>query len=183
MQFRDRVNITISEPKLCWKERKVGQVLLRPARTGDGRPVFDVTLLSAKGLAAGHYSADVIRNWMGERTPAYYEELILNGRMFVAEQDGIVVGFVDSEPGELTRLFILPSAAGQGRGKRLLTVGIEQARLGHQGVIRVEATLNAVSFYEHHGFKITGNGVATHIVGGPPIPVVYMELEDESTSV
>ena len=154
----------------------MGQVLFRPARTGDGRAVFDVTWLSVKELAASHYSADVIRNWMGERTPAYYEELILNGRMFVAEQDGVVVGFVDSEPGELTRLFILPSAVGQGLGKRLLAIGIEQARLAHQSAIRVEATLNAVSFYEHHGFRMTGNGIASHSVGGPPIAVVYMEL-------
>lgn len=154
----------------------MSQVLLRPARAGDGSGVFDVTLRSVKDLAASHYSADVIRNWMGERTPAYYEELILNGRMFVAEQDGVVVGFVDSEPGELTRLFILPSAVGQGLGKRLLAIGIEQARLAHQGAIRVEATLNAVSFYEHHGFRVTGNGIASHSVGGPPIAVVYMEL-------
>ena len=86
----------------------------------------------SKVLAASH-SADVIKNWMGERTPAYYEELMLHGRMFIAEPDGAVVGFVDSEPGELTRLFILPSAAGQGVGKRLLAIGIEQARLVHLG--------------------------------------------------
>lgn len=155
---------------------KVSRVLLRPARAGDGRAVFDVTRLSVTGLAASHYSANVIGKWMGERTTAYYEELIANGRMFIAEQDGAVVGFVDSEPGELTRLFILPRAAGQGLGKRLLAIGIEQARLAHQGAIRVEATLNAVSFYERHGFKVTGNGIATHTVGGPPIPVVHMEL-------
>jgi GNAT superfamily N-acetyltransferase len=66
--------------------------------------------------------------------------------MVVAEQDGVVVGFVDSEPGELTRLFIVPSAVGQGLGKRLLEIGIQQARVGYQGAIRVEATLNAISF-------------------------------------
>ena len=152
------------------------QFVLRPAHQGDGQSVFDVTWLSVRGLAKNHYSAEQIEHWMGERTPAYYEELIANGRMVLAERSGVIVGFVDAEPGELTRLFILPDVSGCGLGGRLLHIGIEQARRGHEGPVKVEATLNAVGFYELHGFKVSGRGYASHTVGGPPIPIMHMEL-------
>jgi GNAT superfamily N-acetyltransferase len=152
------------------------QPVLRPARGGDGEAVLEVTRLSVAGLARNHYSAEQIAGWMGERTPAYYEDLIAHGRMVVAERGGVIVGFVDSEPGELTRLFILPDASGYGLGRRLLQIGIEHARRGLDGSIRVEATLNAVDFYKHFGFKAIGKGYAAHTLGGPPIPIVHMEL-------
>jgi len=150
------------------------RIVLRPARQGDGQALFDLTWVSAKGLANNHYSAEVIANWMGDRTPAYYEDLITNGRMVVADQGGVIVGFVDAEPGEVTRLFVLPTVSGSGLGTRLLQVGIEQARRGHEGPIRLEATLNAVGFYEKHGFKIVASGYASHCVGGPPISIIHM---------
>lgn len=152
------------------------QIILRPARRGDGQSAFDVTWLSARGLATSHYSADEIANWMGERNAAYYEELISHGRMIVAEQKGVIVGFVDAEPGELTRLFVLPSASGVGLGGRLLQAGLAQARRSHEGPIRLEATLNAVGFYERHGFRKKGEGYASHTLGGPPLAIVHMEL-------
>jgi predicted GNAT family N-acyltransferase len=96
--------------------------------------------------------------------------------MVVAEQNGVIVGFVDAEPGELTRLFVLPTATGVGLGGRLLQAGLEQARRGHEGPIRLEATLNAVSFYERHGFCRKGEGYASHTLGGPPLAIVRMEL-------
>lgn len=150
--------------------------LVRRARPGDGRAVFDVTRASVAGLAKNHYSEDQIAGWMGERTPDFYEALIANGRMIVAESKDGIVGFVDATPGEVTRLFILPCAAGCGLGARLLQIGINKARDGHSGTIRIEATLNAVSFYTRHGFKETGTGYFSHGLGGDPIAIVYMEM-------
>jgi GNAT superfamily N-acetyltransferase len=80
---------------------------------------------------------------MGERTPDFYEGLISAGRMVVAGRDGVVVGFVDEEPGELTRLFLLAEVSGIGLGRQLLQIGIDLAKAGHDGKIRVESTKNA----------------------------------------
>lgn len=113
--------------------------LLRPACPGDGQAAFDVTQASVRELAKGHYSPQQIAGWMGERTAETYEALIAKGQMVVAEQGGKIVGFVDSEPGEVTRLFLLAGAAGSGLGKRLLEIGIQNARLGHEGPIKVES--------------------------------------------
>ena len=166
----------VSKETLWTHSMREDSILLPPARRGDGRSLYELTWASVKGLAQNHYSPEVIANWMDQRSAAYYENLIDRGRLIVAEQRAVIVGFVDAEPGELTRLFILPSVAGSGLGKRLLQVGIELARREHNGPVRVEATLNAVNFYKKHGFKILASGHASHTVGGPLISIVLMEL-------
>lgn len=94
----------------------------------------------------------------------------------VAERGGVVVGFVDAELGEITRLLLLPDAAGAGLGRRLLEIGLEAARRGHDGPVKVEATVNAEGFYRRHGFRPIGRGYFSPGVGGDPIAIVKMEL-------
>ena len=151
-------------------------VSLRAARKGDGEALFEVTRRSVEALARNHYSPEQIARWMGDRTSAYYEDLIAQGQVVVAEFKGTVMGFVDSEPGEVTRLFLLPGVAGSGLGRKLLDVGIANARKGHTGPIKVESTINAESFYRRHGFRTVGRGYFSHGLGGDPIEIVHMEL-------
>lgn len=148
----------------------------RPARREDAETLFDITKASIGGLAGASYSPKQIENWMGERTATFYEELIAKGRMTVCLRGGVAVGFVDAEPGEVTRLFVLPEVAGVGLGRRLLEIGIAQARLGHSGSIKLEATVNAVGFYRKCGFRSLGRGYFSHGRGGKPIEIVHMEL-------
>ena len=152
------------------------EVRLRDAVPGDGAAVFEITRRSVAALASGNYSPEQIAGWMGERTPAYYEALIAKGGMVVAERAGALIGFVDAEPGEVTRLFLLSEAAGTGLGRRLLEIGIERARAGHIGAIRLESTMNAEGFYRKHGFRSLGRGHFSHGLGGEPIEIVHMEL-------
>ncbi|WP_284759160.1 GNAT family N-acetyltransferase [Agrobacterium sp. fls2-241-TYG-188a] len=151
-------------------------IKLRPARPGEGQQLYDITAQSIKALGKAHYSGDELANWMGNRTAAYYEDVIAKNRTFVAEQDGVLLGFVDADRGEVTRLFLVPEAAGRGLGRALLQRGIEVARMGHQGPVRVESTLNAQGFYESFGFKPVSRGYFSHGVGGEPIDIVIMEM-------
>ncbi|MCP3469847.1 GNAT family N-acetyltransferase [Bradyrhizobium sp. CCGUVB1N3] len=148
----------------------------RAARFEDAETVFNLTKASISGLSGASYSRDQIANWMGDRTVAFYEDLIARGRMTVGLRDGKMVGFVDAEPGEVTRLFILPEAAGTGLGQRLLKIGIAEAKVGHEGPIRLEATINAEGFYRKHGFRSIKRGYFSHGLGGAPIEIVHMEL-------
>lgn len=153
-----------------------GNFSFRAARLEDAEVVFNITKASISGLAGASYSRYQIENWMGERTVTFYEELIARGQMTVCVRDDVVVGFVDAEPGEVTRLFMLPEAAGLGLGRRLLEIGVEQARLGHSGPVRLEATINAEAFYRKHGFRNLRRGYFSHGLGGEPIEIVHMEL-------
>lgn len=148
----------------------------RAARREDAEAVFNLTKASIGGLAGTSYSPAQLENRMGERTPAFYEALIAKGRMTVCERGGVAVGFVDAEPGEVTRLFILPEPAGLGLGRRLLAIGIDQARLGHSGPVKLEATINAEGFYQRCGFRSIGRGHFSHGLGGEPVEIVHMEL-------
>ena len=67
----------------------------------DAETVFNITRASIGGLAGMSYSPNQIENWMGERTRTFYEELIAKERMTVCLRGGVVVGFVDAEPGEV----------------------------------------------------------------------------------
>lgn len=149
---------------------------IRPARAGDAEDVFQVTRASVEGLARSHYSAAQIAGWMGDRTPETYRADCAAGRIKVAERADRLVGYVDAVPGELTRLFLLPEVAGQGVGKALFAVGLRQARQGHAGPVRLEATLNAAPFYASRGFRPVGEGTfGGRGPGYPAIPVVIME--------
>ncbi|MGY8663405.1 GNAT family N-acetyltransferase [Bradyrhizobium sp. UFLA05-109] len=148
----------------------------RAARRDDAETVFNLTKASISGLSGTSYSRDQIVNWMGDRTVAFYENLIARERMTVGLRDGEVVGFVDAEPGEVTRLFILPEAAGTGLGRKLLEIGIAAAKVGHAGPIRLEATINAEGFYRKHGFRSIRRGYFSHGLGREPIEIVHMEL-------
>ncbi|WP_439368036.1 N-acetyltransferase family protein [Bradyrhizobium sp. PMVTL-01] len=151
-------------------------ICFRPARLDDAETVFEITKASIAGLSRGCYSPAQVENWMGDRTPRFYEELIAKGRMSVCVRNDVVIGFVDAEPGEVTRLFVLPAAAGSGVGQRLLDIGVAQARLGHSGPIRLEATINAESFYRRYGFRSMGRGQFSHGLGGEPIEIIHMAL-------
>jgi hypothetical protein len=51
--------------------------------------------------------------------------------MTVCLHDGVVVGFVDAEPGEVTRLFILPEAMSSSPRVRLIS-GARRTRSDHR---------------------------------------------------
>ncbi len=152
----------------------LGDFTLRPARAEDAGAVVEVTQLSVEGLARGHYNAAQIEGWTRGRDAAYYRAAIALGRMHVAELDSRIVGFVDAVPGEVTRLFILPEVGGRGLGRRLMALGMADARMGHAGKLRVEATRNAVAFYERFGFAVTGHGIFSRGAGNPDIEIVHM---------
>jgi GNAT superfamily N-acetyltransferase len=145
---------------------------LRPARAGEGQALYDITKTAIETNAASHYSQAQIIGWMNGRDGAYYEALIAAGFIIVAA-DGVLQGYVEARPGEITRLFIRPDAAGQGLGRRLLERGIEMAGPGE---VRLNATLNAAGFYEHCGFIPLGREMYFHVGSDEPVEIVKMIL-------
>ncbi|MDE1907672.1 MAG: GNAT family N-acetyltransferase [Rhodospirillales bacterium] len=131
-------------------------IALRPARPGEGQVLYEITEASIRGLAASHYSPELIAEWMNGRDVALYEAAIAQGGVTIAVETAKTLGFVEAAQGEITRLFVRPEAAGQGLGRRLLEHGINMAG---EGEIWLNATLNAALFYERCGFMPMGREI------------------------
>ena len=127
--------------------------LIRRAHQDDAATLYVIHQRSVKAFCAAHYSEAHLAEWFLGRSAAIYQDALHAGRIWLAEADGRVLGFVEAIAGEVTLLFVAPDASGQCVGQQLLEHGVRLAAAMGQGHVTVIATLNAVSFYERHGFQ------------------------------
>lgn len=83
-----------------------------------------------------------------------------------------ITGFAGVNENRLEMLFIDPNYRGQGIGKALLRYAIEQFNVNELDVN--EQNPQAVGFYQHQGFKITGRSPLDG--QGQPYPLLHMRL-------
>lgn len=151
---------------------------VREARPADVPAIRDVHAASIRGLAASHYDAGQIESW-SDLEEADYAIPADGSHVVVAEvaaatpvdvqsgggSKGGVVGFgaVDLESGEVRAVYVHPDHAGEGVGSAILG-GLEE-RADDAGLreLHLTASLNAVPFYERHGW--TSTGPTTHELG------------------
>lgn len=93
----------------------------------------------------------------------------------VRDADGRILGFIGVEGNKIEMLFIHPEARGKGIGKQLLRYAIDH--LGTDEVDVNEQNGQAVGFYLHAGFKVTGR---SELDGqGQPFPLLHLKLVKE----
>ena len=124
-------------------------VVLRRGEPSDAEALVDVHLrarAAAPMPAPVHDSADM-RRWMAGR--------LSDVEVWVAEQDGIAVGYADLEtdrpgPGFLHSLYVLPEHARQGVGSLLLELAKARRPDGFSLWV-FESNVPARAFYARHG--------------------------------
>ena len=146
--------------------------IVRAAMDADAQAICSLHLSAVRALCARHYAPEIIEGWLRGRVPEGYLPGIRAGSMFVAEADAKVVGFGQSKPGEVLAVFVEPAFAGRGLGSVLLARALSDAG-ADKGAVRVESTINAVGFYERHGFHVVAQG--TQRRNDVDVPVVVME--------
>lgn len=129
---------------------------IRKAVSSDAEAMFAVHQASVHELCAKAYSAEHMACWFEGRTPEIYTPALAAEQVWVAEQDGNIVGFVGARPGELTLLFVLPQAMGQGIGSGLFEHGLCAAEGTSSLPVTILATKNSESFYAANGFVTVG---------------------------
>jgi len=147
---------------------------IRAARADEVDQLYVVHRDSVTRLCAGHYTGAQVHGWLAGRTPAMYLAAISEGRLWVAD-DGQLIGFVEIDGRELTKLFIRGDRAVQGVGRRLLEHAVEAICTTGAASVVLEATINAREFYARHGFVETGRGAFSHGGGGAALEIVRME--------
>lgn len=150
---------------------------LRQAGPADAAALFDAHQDSVLTLGRQAYDSRQLAVWFEGRGPAIDQPALSQGRIWLAERDGLLRGFVGVEEGEVSLLFVRAAAAGAGLGSRLLALGMVQARrLGGSGALKVVATLNSEAFYARHGFVRVGLSEMQRGASQTRIGLVQMQL-------
>lgn len=121
-----------------------------PSDLGGILHVFDE---SVRGLCAGDYSPSQLKAWTACADPEKWKCEFIRRNTFVAEKDGIVVGFCDAEEnGHIDRLYVLPDHAGKGVGSALVKAAEDNLGVAR---ISVEASVTARPFFEKLAYTVT----------------------------
>lgn len=95
----------------------------------------------------------------------------------VKNSHGEMLGFCGVHDGNIEMLFISPDARGKGLGALLATYAIE-----HQGATKVdvnEQNEQALGFYQHIGFSVTGRSPVDG--QGKPYPLLHMAHREQDS--
>jgi len=142
----------------------------------DAPRLHELHTTSVRALCSGHYAPEVIDGWLLNRRPQGYLAPIERGDIFVAEYCSTIVGFGEGVPGAIIAVYVDPIALKRRVGSAIMHHALEIARGGHVGPVRLEATLNAVGFYQHFGFREVARSSVCR--GQIAVPCVVMELDD-----
>lgn len=149
-------------------------VNIRLAIPADIHAIHRTHLDSVQQLCGAQYSARQIATWLDGRHPEVYLQAIGEGKLWVAEQQGIA-GFVEVEGKEVTKMFVAGSHAGQGVGERLLSIALKHIAASGAPSAYLESTLTAVKFYEKNGFRVIGTGLFSR--GNSPVQLEIIKME------
>lgn len=127
---------------------------IRRARREDCRSIVGVHAAAVEGIRTALYTTEEIQSWAIPKELESYEESIRSKEFFVAEEDGIIVGFgvLNQESAVVEAVYVSPGAGRRGIGLELLKKLEERARALGLGVLRLNASLNAVPFYKRAGY-------------------------------
>jgi GNAT superfamily N-acetyltransferase len=141
-------------------------VKVRPATPDDADSIWRVHGESIRALCRDRYPPEEIDAWIAVRNPESYRVALRSRELFVADDGGTIVGFgqLDPENGEVEACYVGPAAVGTGVGSSLLARMEDSIRRHGHAVVRLNATLNAESFYAAQGYRRLG--AALHRVSG-----------------
>ncbi len=127
---------------------------IRRARREDCQTIASVHAAAVGGISTSFYTPEEIRAWAVPKKPESYEESIGTKEFFVAETGGAIVGFgvLNRESAEVEALYVSPETGRRGIGLEVLRKLEERARVNGLRVLRLNASLNAVPFYERAGY-------------------------------
>lgn len=164
--------------------------VVRPATVEDAEVIGEIHVEGWQSSYAALLPADYLSGLDVERKQQMWTEVLSDpgqrGWTFVAEVDGLVVGFLaaagsrdpdtSKDAGEIRALYLRDASKGRGVGAALLRAALQ--RLTESGFDRV--TLNVLegntttrSFYERFGFALDGAGFSAQFGGREVFLVRY----------
>jgi ribosomal protein S18 acetylase RimI-like enzyme len=169
---------------------------IRRAVRSDADALGDVAARAWAATYPGIVPAPVLEEWIGSARSNWHESLARaegepESRAWVAERGGVVTGYATTSPGkdwwlpppegagELTNLYLDPSAIGTGLGSRLFdhaSADLRQRGFTPLVVWAFRDNRRACRFYERKGLTID---VADHdwVLGSVPCKIVRFRVD------
>ena len=135
--------------------RQGTSVLLRKALESDAGQIRALHTESIRHFCSASYTPQQIEEWVGFLAVERYVGAMKILEFVVVEADGKLQGFciLNLQTGELHAIYLLPSATGHGLGRELMKWAETTARKHGWKELVLQATLNAVPFYQKCGFQ------------------------------
>lgn len=151
-------------------------IRLRQFRIADVARLREVFHSSVHGLARDWYSAEQLAAWAPQDyDAAAWAQRLQQARPWVAECDGIIVGYADMQPdGHIDQFFVAAEAAGCGVGTALMRHLRQQATVGGLAQVHADVSRAAEGFFARHGFVV--DAVQTVVVRGVALQNARMVL-------
>ena len=102
------------------------------------------------------YDLEIIGNLLSAFSPEELRALAGKRRIYVFEEDGVLLGTIGLEEDKVYNFFVSPDRQGSGVGGELLDFVENQARMEGRRQLTVDSSLTAVSFYRSKGYRQTG---------------------------
>ena len=148
-------------------------VPIRRATLDDAEAIARIHEAAIRAIAAGSYTPEEVESWAAGIKAEIYTDGIKSSDFLVAGEPVIGFGSLDRASSHIWAVFVHPAHSRRGVGSALME---ELGRIAHDAALdclTVSSSLNAVPFYEAHGFTVTRYGrEATR--GGVSIPCAYM---------
>lgn len=127
---------------------------IRRAQREDCHSIARVHAAAVGGISTTLYTPEEIKAWAVPRQVENYEELIGTREFVVAEWSDVLVGFgvLNAESSEVEAVYVSPNVKRQGIGLEVLRQLEARASVLGLKALRLNASLNAVPFYERAGY-------------------------------
>jgi N-acetylglutamate synthase-like GNAT family acetyltransferase len=127
---------------------------IRKARLEDCASIARVHTDAVRAIRPGIYSPEELESWQRPRKAEDYQQSIQNKEFLVATSGEQIVAFgvLNPETGEIEALYTSPTVRGSGAGMKLIQSLEQKAQELGLSALSLNASLNAVGFYEIAGF-------------------------------
>ena len=136
--------------------------MIREANSSDYIVMDKIFRVSAKEFCSRSYNKQIIESWAGTSWPDRFCKNSESGdEQYVFTISGKVVcfGSINLEQQTLVSLFVYPEQSGKGIGQSMLEFLVSRVISMNISVLKIDSSLNAVNFYQRHGFVEVGRSI------------------------
>ncbi len=132
------------------------QLVIRPFRDADAPALWQVFHSAIHGIASRDYSPEQIEVWAPPQwDTAQWAERMRGIQPFVAEREGVIVGYADvQENGYIDHFFVAVNTARQGVGSELMKKIHDTAASQALPSLFAHVSITARPFFERWGFTV-----------------------------